>query len=69
MANELIPIAEFAPAVAAETAKREADKAHRAQVLRTAHGDLVLAGVDDASARAAIVAIAKGSVRGVRVEY
>jgi hypothetical protein len=53
----------------AATAKREADKEHRATVNNAALAALVSAGLSEASAKTAIEAIAKGNVPGVKISY
>ena len=53
----------------AETARRTADKAHRAKVNNEAMAGLVAAGLDDKAARAAVIAIARGAVPHVTISY
>ena len=56
-------------AEAAATAEREANKAHRASVNREAMAGLVAAGLTEESAKAAVVAIAKGAVSHIKISY
>ena len=51
------------------TARREADKAHRAKVNNAAVAALVASGLSDADAKLAVTAIAKGEVPAVRIDY
>jgi hypothetical protein len=53
----------------AETARRTADKQHRAEFNREALADLVAAGVSDAHARTIIAAVAKGAIRHMGMKY
>lgn len=53
----------------AAAAKREADKAHKALINREAMADLVAAGLSEAAAKTAVVAIAKGGVAHTRISY
>ena len=62
-------VAEAEAAQEAETARRTADKAHRAEFNREALADLVAAGVSDAHARTVIAAVAKGAVRHIEMRY
>lgn len=50
-------------------AKREADKAHKALINREAMAGLVAAGLSEAAAKAAVVAIAKGDVAHTCISY
>lgn len=52
-----------------ETARRTADKAHRAKINNEAMAGLVAAGLDDKAARAAAIAIARGAVQHVTISY
>ena len=52
-----------------ETAAREANKAHRAKIHREALAPLILLGLSEETGKAVIVAIAKGDVPHVRLEY
>lgn len=52
-----------------EEDRRAADREHRGKINSEAMADLVSAGLADAQARAAIVAIAKGSVRNIAIRY
>jgi colicin import membrane protein len=54
---------------AAETARREADREHRATINRTAVAALVEGGLTEDCARMAIAAIARGQVPNVSVRY
>ena len=58
-----------AAAEKAETERRAANKAHRGKINTAAMEALVAAGLDDKSARAAIIAIARGSVPHVAITY
>ena len=53
----------------AETARRTADKAHRAKVNNEAMSGLVAAGLEDKAARAAVIAIARGAVPHTSISY
>lgn len=52
-----------------EELKRQADTAHRAKVNNQAMQDLIAAGIPEDCAKACIVAIAKGSVSSVKINY
>ncbi|EOU4995748.1 cell envelope biogenesis protein TolA [Morganella morganii] len=52
-----------------EELKRQADTAHRAKVNNQAMQDLIAAGIPEGCAKACIVAIAKGSVSSVKINY
>lgn len=54
---------------AAETQRREADKAHRSAVNRAALDALVAGGMTEACAKQAITIIAKGLVPGISITY
>lgn len=56
-------------AAAAETVKREADRAHRAAINTTARDALVAAGLTPEQATVAITTIAKGAVPNVKISY
>ncbi|NDF48041.1 MAG: hypothetical protein EB158_07680, partial [Nitrosopumilaceae archaeon] len=56
-------------AEAEETRLRESNRAHKAKINGDAVTALVTAGLSEAAARAAIVAIAKGEVPNVRISY
>lgn len=68
--REMERIEAQARAEAEETARREADKAHRTKINREALDDLVKeAGLGEEAAKAVVVAIAKGSVRNIKINY
>ncbi len=52
-----------------EELKRHADTAHRAKVNSQAMQDLIAAGIPEDCAKACIIAIAKGSVSSVKINY
>lgn len=52
-----------------EELKRQADTAHRAKVNNQAMQDLIAAGIPEDCAKACIIAIAKGSVSSVKINY
>lgn len=52
-----------------EELKRQADTAHRAKVNSQAMQDLIAAGIPEDCAKACIIAIAKGSVSSVKINY
>lgn len=52
-----------------EELKRQADTAHRAKVNNQAMQDLIAAGIPEGCAKACIIAIAKGSVSSVKINY
>lgn len=54
---------------AAEAARREKDTANKKRVNNEILADLATAGLDDATAKAVITAIAKGLVRNVKINY
>jgi hypothetical protein len=56
-------------AIAAETAKREADKKHRAKINNEALAALVLLGVETELAKTVIAAIARGEVPHTKMVY
>jgi hypothetical protein len=62
-------VADEQAAAEAERASRAKDKAHRAAINNEAMADLVAAGLDDKTARAAVTAIARNAVRHCRIEY
>lgn len=53
----------------AETAKREADKKHKAKINNEAMAALVGGGIDQATAKLVVTMIAKGEVPNVRISY
>lgn len=53
----------------AATAKREANKRHRAKVNNEALAALITAGLSDAAGMAAITAIARGEVPHIKISY
>lgn len=52
-----------------EELKRQADTVHRAKVNNQAMQDLIAAGIPEDCAKACIIAIAKGSVSSVKINY
>lgn len=62
-------VADEQGALAAETAKREADKKHRAKINNEALAAVVALGVDAELAKAVIAAIARGEVPHTRISY
>jgi hypothetical protein len=62
-------VADEKDALEAAEQKRAADQAHKARIHNEALTDLVAAGLSDAMARAAVVAIAAGKVRNFGVKY
>jgi hypothetical protein len=56
-------------AIAAETAKREADKKHRAKINNEALAAIVALGVGDELAKAVVAAIARGEVPHTKMVY
>lgn len=53
----------------AETARREADKAHKAKINRAALAALVAGGIDEATAKAVIKLIASKAIPAVSISY
>lgn len=62
-------VADEAARVAAETAKREADKKHRAKINNEVLAALTLLGVADELGKAIVGAVAKGEVPHTRISY
>jgi len=62
-------VADEAAKVAAETARREADKAHRAKINNEALAAIVLLGSESELAKAIVSAIARGAVPHTKIEY
>ena len=53
----------------AETNRREADTAHRKRINNAAVGGFISAGLDEATAKLAVAAIAKKKIPGVSIAY
>ena len=53
----------------AETKRREADTAHRKRINNAAVGGFIAAGLDEATAKLAVAAIAKKKIPGVSIAY
>lgn len=62
-------VADEAAAAEAETARREADKAHKKAINNEAKAALIAAGLSEMDAIKAISAIAKGDVPNVKISY
>jgi hypothetical protein len=62
-------VADEAAAVAAETAKRETDKKHRAKINNEALAALTSFGVEAELGKAVIAAIARGEIPHISIEY
>jgi hypothetical protein len=62
-------VAAEARKVAAETEARERDKKHKSAVMGAAKDALIAAGIPEEHAKAAVLAIQRGQVPAVRIEF
>jgi hypothetical protein len=62
-------VAAEARRVAAETEARERDKKHKSAVMGAAKDALIAAGIPEEHAKAAVLAIQRGQVPAVRIEF